>query len=203
MRVRISKDKRGFTLIELLIAASLTAIILGAISLVFISTLRTSSVGRVRLQMQQNIRDTLGYMSRMIRFAGIRPVDVGIEEINPGYIIFQSDHDGDGITERYMFEYVEYQQKITLTQWVKSGPNYVVVRGPETVMPNVSDLIFTYYTKDNVETADPAMVTAVKISLTLTPPLVEDATTREMVGDLSQSTLVYCPNLAWRLPPSS
>jgi len=201
MRDRILRDRKGFTLIELLIAASLTTIILAAISMVFISTLRTSTVGRVRLQMQQNIRDTLGYMSRMIRFAGIRPVDEGIEEINPYFIIFQSDRDGDGVTERYMFEYVEYQEKITLTQWVKSGSNFVLVRGPETVIPDVVDMAFTFYTRDNVETTDPAAVTAVKISLTLTPPSNEDDTTREMVGNLSQSTLVYCPNLAWRLPP--
>ncbi len=201
MRKQQIKSRKGFTLIELLIAASLTTIILGAISMVFISTMRTSAVGRVRLQMQQNIRDTLGYMSRMIRFAGIRPVDEGIEEIGTHHIIFQCDRDGDGITNRYMFEYIDYQNKITLTEWVKSGANYNIVRGPETVMPNVSDLVFAYYTKDNVETTNPAEVTAVRISITMIPPPNEHETTREFVGELKQSTLVYCPNLAWRLPP--
>jgi len=189
----------GFTLIEILIATMLLALVMGFLISVFISTMRTSAIARARLQTQQEVRDTLGYVSRLLRFAGIRPVDTGIEEITDSSIIFQCDFDHDNVTDRFGIAYDEANQVITLTHWVKGVGGFDLLRGPETVAGRVEDLEFTYYTEDNEITADPDLVTAIQVSLTLGPPAKEAAAVKQAVGSLRQSTYVYCPNLAWRL----
>jgi hypothetical protein len=165
----------------------------------FVETLQTSSVASARLRMQQNLRDTLGYMSRIIRFAGVRPVDTAIEEIDESYIVFQGDYDADGATDRFSFAYDSPNKTITVTHWEKVGANYYLVNDPEIVMTNVDDLVFTFYTENNTVTTDPDLVTAVMVQVTLSPPASVRHGIREMVGSLSSSQRVYCPNLAWRL----
>lgn len=199
MKRRSKHNCKGFSLIEVLLVSLLLAIILGVVSMAFVETLQTSSVASARLRMQQNLRDTLGYMSRIIRFAGVRPVDTAIEEIDESYIVFQGDYDADGATDRFSFAYDSPNKTITVTHWEKVGANFYLVNDPEVVMTNVDELLFTFYTEDNAVTIDPDLVTAVMVQVTLSPPASVRAGVREMVGSLSSSQRVYCPNLAWRL----
>jgi prepilin-type N-terminal cleavage/methylation domain-containing protein len=196
---RSKHNCKGFSLIEVLLVSLLLAIIVGVVSMAFVETLQTSSVASARLRMQQNLRDTLGYMSRIIRFAGVRPVDTAIEEIDESYIVFQGDYDADGATDRFSFAYDSPNKTITVTHWEKVGANYYLVNDPEIVMTNVDDLVFTFYTENNTVTTDPDLVTAVMVQVTLSPPASVRHGIREMVGSLSSSQRVYCPNLAWRL----
>ncbi len=199
MKRRSKHNCKGFSLIEVLLVSLLLAIIVGVVSMAFVETLQTSSVASARLRMQQNLRDTLGYMSRIIRFAGVRPVDTAIEEIDESYIVFQGDYDADGATDRFSFAYDSPNKTITVTHWEKVGANYYLVNDPEIVMTNVDDLVFTFYTENNTVTTDPDLVTAVMVQVTLSPPASVRHGIREMVGSLSSSQRVYCPNLAWRL----
>lgn len=198
----VARCRRGFTLIEVLMAAALLALVIGVISISFVDTLTTSSIARVRLRVQQDIRDTLGYVSRMIRYAGVRPVDVAVEEIGDDYMVFQGDYDADGAANRFSFVYDSASKTITVSHWEKSGANFYLVNDPEVVMMNVEELLFTYYTKDNTVTVDPDEVTAVRIQVTISPPDTEREAIRQAVGNLSSSQLVFCPNLSWRLAAS-
>jgi prepilin-type N-terminal cleavage/methylation domain-containing protein len=200
MKKILPKANSGFTLVELMVASLVMGVIVSTITYAFMDILRTSSVSRVKMQMQQDLRDTLGYMARMTRYAGIRPVDTAVEEISATNIIFQCDYNADQVTDRLEFAYDSEAQAILLTQWVKDGSSYSLVQETQTVMTNVTDMQFTFYTSNNEETTDPALVTAGKIQLTLQPPLNVPEKVRNMVGDLSMSAKVYCPNLAWRLP---
>jgi len=193
-------SRKGFTLIEVALVSVLIAVIVGVISMAFLNSLQTSSIASTRLRMQMDLRDTLRYMSRMIRFAGVRPVDTAIEEIDESYMVFQGDYDADGATDRFSFVHDPSNKTITVTHWEKHGPDYYLVNDPEIVMINVDDLRFVYYTRDNVETMDPDQVTAVMVQVTLSPPDSVREGIREMVGTLSSSQRVFCPNLAWRLP---
>jgi len=193
-------SRKGFTLIEVALVSVLIAVIVGVISMAFLNSLQTSSIASTRLRMQMDLRDTLRYMSRMIRFAGVRPVDTAIEEIDESYMVFQGDYDADGATDRFSFVYDSPNKTITVTHWEKHGSDYYLVNDPEIVMINVDDLRFVYYTRDNVETMDPDQVTAVMVQVTMSPPDSVREGIREMVGTLSSSQRVFCPNLAWRLP---
>ncbi len=200
MKRLFKHSRKGFTLIEVALVSVLIAVIVGVISMAFLNSLQTSSIASTRLRMQMDLRDTLRYMSRMIRFAGVRPVDTAIEEIDESYMVFQGDYDADGATDRFSFVHDPSNKTITVTHWEKHGPDYYLVNDPEIVMINVDDLRFVYYTRDNVETMDPDQVTAVMVQVTLSPPDSVREGIREMVGTLSSSQRVFCPNLAWRLP---
>jgi prepilin-type N-terminal cleavage/methylation domain-containing protein len=190
----------GFTLVEMMIAALVMGIIVSTIAYAFFDILRTSSVARVKMQMQQDMRDTLGYMARMMRYAGIRPVVTAIEEVSDTNIIFQCDYNADQVVDRIEFAYNPETKSIMLTQWVQNGSNWDVVHDTQAVMDNITAMQFTFYTSNNQATTDPALVTAGKIALTMEPPDSAPGTIRAMVGDISMSAKVYCPNLAWRLP---
>jgi prepilin-type N-terminal cleavage/methylation domain-containing protein len=202
MRLRLKTGRReGFTLIELLIVTVLLTVVISTMAYAFYDILRTSAISRVRMQMQQDLRDTVGYMSRMIRYAGIRPVDTAVEEATGIGIIFQGDYDADGIVDRISFQYDANAKTILLSQWVKNGGSFDIVHDSQVVMSNVTDLSFTYYTAENVVTTNPALVTAIRLQVTLEPPNNVPPRVRNVVGSMRKSTLVYCPNLAWRLAP--
>lgn len=200
MRYRINKGKcGGFTLIELLIVTMLLTVVISTMAYAFFDILHTSAVSRVRMQMQQDLRDTVGYMSRMIRYAGIRPVDTAVEEAEGTAIVFQGDYNADGVVDRISFQYDANAETILLSQWVKNGNNFDIVHDAQVVMANVTELSFTYYTAQNVETTDPTQVTAIRLRITLEPPTNVPPKVRNVVGTMQKSSLVYCPNLAWRL----
>lgn len=189
----------GFTLIELVIVSMLLTVVIGAIAYAFYDLLQTSAITRVRMQMQQDIRDTLGYMSRMVRYAGIQPVEAAVEVAEPDKIVFQGDYNDDEVVDRISFSYDSGAKAIVLTQWLKDGMTFVIVHESQIVMANVVDLQFTYYTARNVVTTDSSRVTAVKIALTLEPPPNVSPKVRNAVGEMKKSTMAFCPNLAWRL----
>jgi len=192
--------KRGFTLIEMLIVTVLLALVVGMIAYLFGSSVRTSTLARTRLELLENARSTLSYMSRFIRLAGIQPVDDAIETMDEHEIKFQADVDDDEVTDRFSFVFDPEAQSIIVTRWIKNaGGGFDPVGEPQVVMDNVTDLEFHYYTAENVETSDPDQLTSVEIEITLQPPTNISTVVREMAGEYKQSTRVYCPNLAWRL----
>lgn len=192
--------KRGFTLIEMLIVTVLLALVVGMIAYLFGSSVRSSTLARTRLELLENARSTLSYMSRFIRLAGIQPVDDAIETMEEHEIKFQADIDDDDVTDRFSFVFDPEAQSIIVTRWIKNaGGGFDPVGEPQVVMDNVTDLEFHYYTAENVETSDPDQLTSVEIEITLQPPTNISTVVREMAGEYKQSTRVYCPNLAWRL----
>jgi hypothetical protein len=184
----------------MMITALVMGIVISTIAYAFFDILRTSSVTRVKLQMQQDLRDTLGYMARMMRYAGIRPVITAIEEVSDTNIIFQCDYNADHTVDRFEFSYDAEAKSILLTQWIRNGSNWDVVHDTQSVMDNITAMQLAFYTSNNQATSDTALVTAGKITLTMEPPGNVPDAIRAMVGDISMSAKIYCPNLAWRLP---
>ncbi|MEP0813109.1 MAG: prepilin-type N-terminal cleavage/methylation domain-containing protein [bacterium] len=199
MRCQIALKKHGFTLAEVLIASVVLTVLLAAFALVFIYSLNIGAATQSRLKTQQDLRATLEYLSRFIRLAGIQPVDVGMEEIEENYLTFQSDVDADSVTDRFQIRYSSADKTVVLERWFKNGTEFQSYGQPEVVMDNVASLVFTYFTADNVETTDPALVSAVRISISLIPTAGDNKSEAKMVGELEGSTLVYCPNLGMRL----
>jgi prepilin-type N-terminal cleavage/methylation domain-containing protein len=64
----------GFTLVELLIAMAITAIALGAIYGVYISSNRSYKTQDRVVTVQQNVRASADFMIRAIRMAGLDPM---------------------------------------------------------------------------------------------------------------------------------
>jgi len=191
---------KGFTLIEILIVSLLLALVVGIIAYIFGVSVRNSSLARTRLELLEDARTTLSYMSRLIRLAGIQPVDQAVETMDPGEIKFQADVDDDEVTDRFSFAYDAVAYAIVVTRWVRNEMGgFDQVGETEIVMDNVTDLTFRYYTEENVETSDPNLLTSVEVEITLRPPAGISELVREMTGEFKQSTRVYCPNLAWRL----
>ncbi len=187
---------KGFTLIEMLVGLIVFAILIGAMSFVFIYSLKMASASQVRVRTQEDLRATLDYMSRFIRRAGIKPVETPIETIGENSITFQSDIDGDSFPERFKITFDPNTSTIMLEKWTMTGGNFVSAGEPEIVMDGVQSLIFEYYSTSNMVTQNPDEITSIGIRLTLYPKPSGSYRDDNMVGQLTGSTLVFCPNLA-------
>ena len=189
------EGRKGFTLIELLVGIIVFAILLGAMAFVFVYSLRIASASQVRVRTQEDLRSTLDYMSRLIRRAGIKPVETALEEIGEKSVTFQSDIDGDGQPDRFRLGYDEGTKAILLEKWRRSAGAFTESGVVEVVMDGVKDLTFVYYSSANVETNDPDEISAIGIHLTLYPKPSGTLQDKALAGELSGTTMVYCPNL--------
>ena len=97
----IPLNSKGFTLIELMVALLISSIIMGAIATAYKSQQKSQTVLSQRIEMQQQLRSLMNFLSSEIRLAGLDPLeekDFGIEAINSGVLQFTMDLDEDGFS---------------------------------------------------------------------------------------------------------
>jgi type IV pilus assembly protein PilW len=91
----------GFTLVELLITMAISMVIVAAIFSTYISQQKTQLAQHQVIQMQQNLRALMTFLSSEIRLTGYDPEsdgNVGISLATRSNLRFTWDSDGDGFT---------------------------------------------------------------------------------------------------------
>ncbi len=163
-------NKSGFTLIELIIAVAILAIITVAISLLFINLYKEQASDVARIKRIDTASKTIEMMSGEIRKMnraenGIFPLEVVQEQA----LVFYSDVDNDGLTER-----IEYSLNGTALERKLIEPgDSLDYSGTETIaviaggIRNGTEPIFKYYDENYTGSEDPMSepisVTSVKI----------------------------------------
>jgi prepilin-type N-terminal cleavage/methylation domain-containing protein len=155
----------GFTLVELLIAMAITAIALGAIYGVYISSNRSYKTQDRVVTVQQNVRASADFMIRAIRMAGLDPLAPaadatdtnggGIKEATATKIRFTADIDMDGTIEnsneeRVTFEYDAANDWIRRCLYEGTGSE-----SWNTLVDNISDMTLGYLDEEGNAIAAP------------------------------------------------
>ncbi|WP_167506011.1 PilW family protein [Desulfosediminicola flagellatus] len=97
----VGRSSNGFTLVELLVTMAISMVIVAAIFSTYLSQQKTQLAQHQVVEMQQNLRALMTFLSSEIRLAGYDPdsVDnIGIIEATKNTIRFTWDSDGNGIT---------------------------------------------------------------------------------------------------------
>ncbi len=94
--------KTGFSLVELIISIAIISLILTAISIVMVSSMRLSVIGRTRGGIQGSAISALGYLSRELMESDIRSAYIyNIDASRPTAISFLSAVELNGVDLKY------------------------------------------------------------------------------------------------------
>jgi len=94
--IRCLKDSRAFTLVELLIVSALVGIVMAAVLGLVVTTQRHTYTSEEVVDVQQNLRVALDFMSRDLRMAGFGVADDAFILEAPQRFGCEDDDDGDG-----------------------------------------------------------------------------------------------------------
>ena len=194
--VSIGVQSAGFTLVEVLMCIAILSILFGTIYRTFDTFNRSYTKENVKAGVQQKTRVGIDLMARDIRLAGLDPLgsasagfDADPARTNTTSIQFSADLNYDGDVED-PFENIRYTLNgDRLEQTSDLGAGMIV----DTLMENVSGLLFTYLDETDTTLAEPIPVNEVRtvlISLT-----VVRAAGREGPISRTYNTRVRCRNL--------
>lgn len=150
---------------DLLVAMALSGVVLGGTYLLLEQGQQAYAIGAARVEVQQGVRLALERMAVEIRGAGLGPAGASFPAIavaEPARLVIQHDLDGDGrVAARG--ERITYLLRGTTLRRDAGG-------GAQPLLGGVSQLRFTYFDAGRQETAVPAAVRAVAISIVAAPP---------------------------------
>jgi len=165
-------DRKGFTLVEALIAMAILVIMMGAVTAFFVFLYREQAADLVRIE-RINIANqaikTISFEIRKINRGedGSYP----IESAQNQSLIFFSDIDNDGLTEKITYFLSGTELKRTITEPTGDPYQYVSPGDPVTIVKDVrngTDPIFKYYDENYTGSqspleGDPINVTEIKL----------------------------------------
>lgn len=95
----MDRKQSGFTLIEVLISLAITGIMMSAVYAVYIANVRAVKVEENKVEMQQNQRVALDFMTSELRMAACDKTESGLPSIvdaRSNFIYFTIDRNSDG-----------------------------------------------------------------------------------------------------------
>lgn len=187
-----ANEASGFTLVEILVAMVSASVLLAAVVGLFTTLNKSYTKQTVAADVQQVVRAGIDFMAENIRMAGLDPAGTGLFGIAdpPGSnsIDFTGDMNLNGVLdnpsvapdppERISY-YLDGNQ-------VKRSANGSV----ETLVDHVTDLTFTYFDADDLETTTAGDIRTVQISMTVAEPAGAGGTLQRTF-----KTRVKCRNL--------
>ncbi|RJP82901.1 MAG: prepilin-type N-terminal cleavage/methylation domain-containing protein [Desulfobacteraceae bacterium] len=198
----------GFTLVELLITMVIASFVLAAAFAIFTNYTRSNTLQTVAANVQQDIRAGISFMEQDVRSAGFNPRElstgVGFTEARTTTFTFTSDNDFNGIVAADDPGTVEDETDTSpeeqITYTYNAGPRTLTRRnleGTETLLSNISSLVFTYFDTDNgpivgnpIPAASLDDIRSVNISITMSEAAGKYGTISRTV-----QTRIYCRNM--------
>lgn len=176
------RENAGFTLVEILIALAVTGILLAGVYAQVTSQQASYQAQDQVVEMQQNLRAGISYMTQELRLAGYDPYSsgtAGIETANSTSVVFtyvadddgldNDNADGDNDTDTGADETGELQTiTFDLYDAYGDGDNDIgrQVGGVKRVIAeNIEELEFRYLDSDGAVVTEPDDIKTVKISL--------------------------------------
>ena len=158
--------KKGFTLIEMLITMSILVIMIGAVIAFFILLYREQATDIIRIRRISVASQAIKKMSLEIRKINrAENAAFPIEDAQEQTLVFYSDVDNDGMTEKIRYALFGTELKKMITEptggdpYVYSEPdvsdpnNYPVIIASDVV--NGANPVFRYYNKNYTGSGDP------------------------------------------------
>lgn len=188
----------GFTLIELLITLAISSVLLTAIGSVYTGLTRSYTTQNAAADAQQTIRAGIDFVVEDIMMAGLDPLNTAnarFETASSSRMLFTSDRNMDGDIDDSDFERITYLYEpanTRLRQCLYEG----TVNDWETLIDNVTGLIFVYLDEDGTDLGDPVAaadlndIRTVVISMT-----VQEPAGRGGMVERTYTTQVRCRNL--------
>ncbi len=179
------RENAGFTLIEVLIALAISGILLGGVYAQFTSQQASYLAQDQVVEMQQNLRAGISYMTQELRMAGYDPYSsgtAGIETTNPTSVVFtyvadddkldNDNADGDNDTSTGADETGELQTiTFDLYDAYGDGDNDIGRQAGDSastkrvIAENIEALEFRYLDADGAVVTDPNDIKTVQISI--------------------------------------
>lgn len=179
------RENTGFTLIEVLIALAISGILLGGVYTQFISQQASYLAQDQVVEMQQNLRAGISYMTQELRMAGYDPYSsgtTGIEKANPTSVVFtyvadddnldNDNADGDNDTSTGADETGELQTvTFDLYDAYGDGDNDIGRQAggsastKRAIAENIENMEFRYLDADGAVVTDPNDIKTVQISI--------------------------------------
>ena len=153
------QSKNGFTLIEMLVAMSILIIMTGAVTAFFVFLYREQAADIVRIERINIASQAIKKISSDIRKInraedGSPPIEFGGEQL----LIFYSDIDGDGLTERVEYSLAGTNLERTVTEPTGDPCEYVNPADPTVAVRDVkngTEPVFKYYDGNYTGSEDP------------------------------------------------
>lgn len=124
MTYLVKKNKKGFTLVELLVAVAVFLTTIIFLSQIFINTLKLESIAYSMLIAENNVRNTIDSMARIIRMGK----DFRTENDNKK-IIF-SYYDGKNL-KNITYEFISITPEVNNIKLTKDGENIGLLFNPD------------------------------------------------------------------------
>jgi type IV pilus assembly protein PilW len=197
----ILKADTGFTLVELLVAMTISLVVMAAFYQVYSSQSRSYVVHEQVVEVQQNLRAAMFYMTRDIRMAGCDPNDTaGAGFIDPGATTSRieftmdvhdgADNDGDGridnFNERGNVNGVLGDKDESISYFL-SGNNLVRNTASNVIAENIDSLEFEFLDSSGSGVTDVFQIKSVRVTVSA---ISDDTKHRKTLA-----SLVKCRNL--------
>lgn len=162
MQKKHLNNQEGFTLIEIMIGLAITAIVIGAASLIFQSQNRAYTVQSEVAMMQQSLRGVMGMMARELRMANYDPVTDagGITNAAATTITFVNEIDDVGTLQTVQYRIYD--------AYGDGDPDIGRAVNGAVIVPlaeNIDALEFLYLDEDGNQTANLEDITTINVSI--------------------------------------
>ena len=187
--------RRGFSFIELVISMGIGLLIAAGVMWMLTSQVQISSTQNRNIVNQEELRETLYFMSEEIRAMGSGVIEPYIAIATEEELEYVGDLDGDNLPDRV--NYLVDDGELVRTVWNSNdgGLNWTEI-GEDALLDNMGSGSFTYYAFGNEESEAPADITSVEMQFALD---VDDTQTALTAGKTADQAMVARVTIRKRL----
>ncbi|MFH1842663.1 MAG: prepilin-type N-terminal cleavage/methylation domain-containing protein [bacterium] len=151
-----SAHRSGMTLVEMMVSLAIFAVVMTVVFTFMVNSRNSYADVSERVEYQQTVRAALSLVSREIRTVGCDPTDIGFDRFaiaDAGQILCRMDLDGDGVIETVEpAEQVDYWFDNDASELLRDPGT-----GPQTILRNVTNLVFTYFDANGNQIGPPPL----------------------------------------------